>query len=585
MMKKKLKKFYVLFMLLFLGFVLNACHSESGLVLESHEGDSLPNSESPETSGGVSLPDEPPQVYLITSISSPTNVSVIQILIDFGEEVSGFEASDIMINRGEVFSFADLGRGRFQVGIAPVSEGEVTISVPEGVAFDAIGQANQASAELVMVYDFSPPDLVLSSAETSPSASSSIVVELSASEAIQGLSLSDVVLENALATQLEALDSQHYQLTLSPLSDGEVEVTLPPLVLQDLAGNDNRVSQHFSIVYDGTAPTVLLSSLEANPSSNNPFVVYLNFSEAITGLSLDSLSANNASLGNLVTIDSFNYSLEVSPLEEGSVEVSLPSGQVSDSAGNLNTASNIFSITFVAVPVYLDQDFEDLADGSPWPSPWMEETESPVLEASIQNGQACLSAPVYVAGPLSTALARMRLDDTVQAQDFEASFEMTYEDFHHQGFGFLSRLNEGYLNLTTPPQESYSIFIEGGYQDCAGLWYNTGGSNTRYECGNLGTILGVPVTPASFTPTPSFAVRYQVEQVSVTETIQRLKVWQVGELEPNDWQVVTSPLNDTLPASLQNTTGGFALDVYNYSGGGDYSVCIDNILITGIPPI
>ncbi|MFK8009830.1 MAG: discoidin domain-containing protein [Saprospiraceae bacterium] len=99
---------------------------------------------------------------------------------------------------------------------------------------------------------------------------------------------------------------------------------------------------------DTTPPTATLSTAINNVTSD--FVVNVNFSENINGLTLSDFNISNGGLSNLTGSNS-SYSLTVSPINEGTVSIFLLAQSVSDLAGNLNDLpSNTLNINYT-IPI------------------------------------------------------------------------------------------------------------------------------------------------------------------------------------------------------------------------------------------
>ncbi|MFK7776235.1 MAG: discoidin domain-containing protein [Saprospiraceae bacterium] len=95
---------------------------------------------------------------------------------------------------------------------------------------------------------------------------------------------------------------------------------------------------------DTTPPTATLSTAINNVTSG--FVVNVNFSENINGLTLSDFNISNGNPSNLSGSNS-TYSLTISPINEGVVSITLPAQSVSDLAGNLNNSpSNTLNINY-----------------------------------------------------------------------------------------------------------------------------------------------------------------------------------------------------------------------------------------------
>jgi hypothetical protein len=94
-----------------------------------------------------------PTVSLTSSSSETTDITPIPIEILFSTNVTGFEASDILVTNGLVdqFSGADT---QYNCVIKPASQGQITVDIPADAAQDAASFGNVASAQLIRIYDY-----------------------------------------------------------------------------------------------------------------------------------------------------------------------------------------------------------------------------------------------------------------------------------------------------------------------------------------------------------------------------------------------------------------------------------------------
>jgi glucose/arabinose dehydrogenase len=105
------------------------------------------------------LPSTPPIVTLTTISGTVTNS--FTVTAGFSEVVSGFTADDIVVVNGYVSAINGSG-GIYNLTIVPTSPGNVTIRVPAARVTDGNGNANLASADLVVTaMDGSIPSLGL----------------------------------------------------------------------------------------------------------------------------------------------------------------------------------------------------------------------------------------------------------------------------------------------------------------------------------------------------------------------------------------------------------------------------------------
>lgn len=127
---------------------------------------------------------------------------------------------------------------------------------------------------------------------------------------------------------------------LSGLADGTLTLSV---TLTDTAGN-SAVAVTDTATLDVTAATVTLSTV-APAVTNAAFEVAIVFSEAVDGFVVGDVTAVNAALSGF-TGSGANYSVTVTPSNDGVVTVDVASGVAQDAAGNTNVAATQLSRVF-----------------------------------------------------------------------------------------------------------------------------------------------------------------------------------------------------------------------------------------------
>lgn len=118
-------------------------------------------------------------------------------------------------------------------------------------------------------------------------------------------------------------------------------------VATDMAGNESKESNAFTVTIDLTRPDVSIST-QAKPPVNAAFEVQLKFTEEVYGLEAGDITATGATLSNLKTVDKSTYTVTLTPPAngQGTAAISLAANKATDLAGNGNTASNKLEITY-----------------------------------------------------------------------------------------------------------------------------------------------------------------------------------------------------------------------------------------------
>ncbi|MBO3762560.1 Ig-like domain-containing protein, partial [Ciceribacter sp. L1K22] len=113
-----------------------------------------------------------------------------------------------------------------------------------------------------------------------------------------------------------------YTVTLTPVADGTVSVTVPAGAFTDGAGNLNTASNTASAIYDAIAPTVTISALSG--PTGGEFTATITLSEASTDFTVGDLTMVNATAS--MTGSGTAYTVTLTPLAEGTVSVAVPAG-------------------------------------------------------------------------------------------------------------------------------------------------------------------------------------------------------------------------------------------------------------------
>ncbi len=105
------------------------------------------------TNGFRPVPTTPPTPTLSTTVTDPTRTSPIALAVNFDEDVTGFDASDLTATNGTVTGFTAIDARSFTVEVTPTNQGVVTITAAAGGATDAAGNASLVSNTITLTFD------------------------------------------------------------------------------------------------------------------------------------------------------------------------------------------------------------------------------------------------------------------------------------------------------------------------------------------------------------------------------------------------------------------------------------------------
>ncbi|WP_035561916.1 beta strand repeat-containing protein [Hymenobacter sp. IS2118] len=93
-----------------------------------------------------------PTALISSTATSPTSTSPIPVTVTFSEAVSGFVASDVVLDNGTLSGFAGSGT-TYTFNVTPAGNGAVTVNVPANVAIDANNTGNSAATQFTIQYN------------------------------------------------------------------------------------------------------------------------------------------------------------------------------------------------------------------------------------------------------------------------------------------------------------------------------------------------------------------------------------------------------------------------------------------------
>ena len=180
--------------------------------------------------------------------------------------VTGFELSDLKVENGTVTELTGTeDEYTATITVADEYQGEVTITVPFGVAEDAHGQVNNPASCTAFI-DKRPPRVAITGPADGGPVHGPFAVRIAFDEPVFGFELADLTVGNGTASGLRAIEASRgegiggyaeYVATITPAGSGEVTVDLAAGRANDSKRNLNLAAAQYSIEME--APEVVLS--------------------------------------------------------------------------------------------------------------------------------------------------------------------------------------------------------------------------------------------------------------------------------------------------------------------------------------
>jgi len=306
-----------------------------------------------------------PTVIISTEEISPTSNPLIDIEIVFSEPVQNFTLESINATNADLVSLNTADDITFSLEISPLDSDGVSnigISITENIVADLVGNGNEASNIISLIYDGLRPTVIISTGEIIPTNNILIDVEIAFSESVENFTMENISAINVDLVGLNTADEITFSLQISPLdSEGvsNIGISIAENIVTDLTGNGNEASNILSLTYDGLRPTVNIAQQNLNQNEPELLSVNITFSEKISGFNLNDFTVSGGSVGSLTTEDSIIFSAHVMPTEETEVSLFIPSDKVVDQASNGNEASNTLILNLItSIDDWVDEDFK-----------------------------------------------------------------------------------------------------------------------------------------------------------------------------------------------------------------------------------
>ncbi|PHN02720.1 Ig-like domain-containing protein [Flavilitoribacter nigricans] len=254
-----------------------------------------------------------------------------------------------------------------------LTTGQITDDTPYRYVYWAGGPAsygNIAELELfgAVVDNDLPPTIQLSSVVNGATNMNPFPLTIAFSENVADFTMEDITVTNGVVYTLEEITpGKVWTAYIIPLADGTVTVDIAEGVVMDTDGNGNKQATSFSIVYDSQAPTVALTSEVGEMTDVSPILLTITFSESVSGFGLEDIVVTNATTDSLQEVSAGTvWTVQLIPVEQGTVTVDIPENAAVDVAANGNGAAAQFSVVYDGV-VGVDETLRQ--EVKIWPNP------------------------------------------------------------------------------------------------------------------------------------------------------------------------------------------------------------------------
>ncbi|MFY9151922.1 MAG: tandem-95 repeat protein [Prolixibacteraceae bacterium] len=246
-------------------------------------------------------------------------------------ELSGLPSESWIINPGNISGSA---ASYTITGLAQGATYNFTVSLA------STGCTSDASAN-VAIYESCPPTVDIQGEPATVNTLASYYVTIKFSENVTGFTIADIAVGNGTASNFVAVDGNTYTVDITPSGiAGNITIDVAAAIAKDLANNDNIAAIQAVTLYDSTVPSVAILNAPVAANNVSAYTVTFEFSENVTGFSLDDITVANGTSGNFVSIGGNTYTADITPSGiAGNITIDVAASVAKDLAGNDNTAA------------------------------------------------------------------------------------------------------------------------------------------------------------------------------------------------------------------------------------------------------
>ena len=296
------------------------------------------------------------------TITAPTDTQngAFDVMIDFGEDVTGFAVGDLDVmgaTKASNWQSGASGPAEYTITLTPTtangSTGTVTIDVNADVATDG-ANGNEAASQVEVKIDKDAPTLTIDAPTMDQNGPFDVTFTFD--QDVIDFEPSDVTVPDATkaGSWKSSSTATTYVLRLTPTATAGEEETVTIDVAadaaEDAAGNGNEAATRASVMVDKKRPTVSISGVPlVSDEQNDEFDLTIMFNEDVSDFTTDDLiftptGRATATAVAAVSGSERNYTATITPNTagdgiEGDVTVKVRGTAAEDAAGNSSIVS------------------------------------------------------------------------------------------------------------------------------------------------------------------------------------------------------------------------------------------------------
>jgi hypothetical protein len=315
----------------------------------------------------------------ITTLAENISSNHVAIILSENTNVNSLIANFITSNNSKVFVNGILQE-------SGVSSQDFTNPKTYKILSEDEASLTEYLVSVTVSSNSNPTIVLISSSENRNTNATPVSLDIVFSNGVTDFKKSDFILENAIISSFNSIDSQNYNVEIIPLSQGYISAQIPVSISLDVNNNPNERSNKIELNYDISKPIITAISIEMDANS---WWFFVTFSEDVlnvdvTDFELKGMASAGLTISEVTRVSNNQYKVEVENFntDDGVVSLQLKStNDIKDIVGNSLVNSEFEAYFLNSEVLSLENDFRS-SGFSMFPNP-----TSDFLNVKIQEGE------------------------------------------------------------------------------------------------------------------------------------------------------------------------------------------------------
>ncbi len=295
--------------------------------------DGLNTGPSNAVSAAVVWDSDAPNVSISGLPDKISTTNPLTAIFTFSEAVTGFTTDDVTVLGGAKGAFTPNSAMTYTLGLQPSGAGDVTVTVTRDAATDGVNTGPKDPVTFTSAWDGATPGVTISNVPEKINTRTPFTATFTFSEGVAGFEASVVQVSGADKGVWSASSATTYMLSISPLGDQDVVITVPADAATDGTNRGPAEAVSATAIWDASAPTVIIGGLPPRITAADPLTITFTFSEKVTGFISADVEVTSATKGTFTGTQK-TYSLVMTPTGPSDIVVTVKANSATD---GLNT--------------------------------------------------------------------------------------------------------------------------------------------------------------------------------------------------------------------------------------------------------